>query len=103
MLIKKLSKCSVNIKCYLYKTYCSTRYCSALGFNSIKTALTKLKIAYNNYSLRRLFGLPKCNSASEMFVNLRIPLFDQWLRKLFFSFNFSVSQLMSVEYMYIQL
>ena len=39
--------------------------------NSTKTALTKLKIAYNN-SLRRLLGLPKYNSASEMFVNLGI-------------------------------
>ena len=48
MLIRKFSKCSVNVKCYLFKTYCSTMYCSALWFNSTKTALTKLKIAYNN-------------------------------------------------------
>ena len=66
MLIRKFFKCSVNVKCYLFKTYCSTMYCSALWFNSTKTALTKLKIAYNN-SLRRLLGLPKYNSASEMF------------------------------------
>ena len=31
-------------------------YCSALWFNSTKTALIKLKIAFNN-SLRRLLGL----------------------------------------------
>ena len=30
MLIRKFSKCSVNVKCYLFKTYCSTMYCSAL-------------------------------------------------------------------------
>ena len=30
MLIGKFSKSSVNIKCYLFKTYCSTVYCSAL-------------------------------------------------------------------------
>ena len=58
MLIRNFSKCSVNVKCYLFKTYCSTMDCSALWFNSTKTALTKLKIAYNN-SLRRLLGLPK--------------------------------------------
>ena len=46
MLIRKVSRCSVNVKCYLFKTYCSTMYCSALWFNSTKTALTKLKIAY---------------------------------------------------------
>ena len=67
MLIRKFSKCSINVKCYLFKTYCSTMYCSALWFNSTKRVLTKLKIAYNN-SLRRLLGLPKYNSASEMFV-----------------------------------
>ena len=40
--IRKFSKCSVNVKCYLFQTYCSTMYCSALWFNSTKTALTKL-------------------------------------------------------------
>ena len=85
ILIRKFSKCSVNVKCYLFKTYCSTMYCSALWFNSTKTALlTKLKIAYNN-SLRRLLGLPKYNSASEMFVNLGILSFGELLRKFVFS------------------
>ena len=56
MLISKFSKCSVNVKCYLFKTYCSTMYCSALWFNNTKTALPKLKIAYNN-SLRKLHVL----------------------------------------------
>ena len=41
MLIRKFSKCSVNFKCYLFKTYCSTMYCSALWSNSTETALTK--------------------------------------------------------------
>ena len=84
MLFRKFSKCSVNIKCYLFKTYCSTMYCSALWFINTKIALTKLKIAYNN-SLRRLLGLPKCNSASEMFVNLGILLLGELLRKFVFS------------------
>ena len=84
MVIRKFSKCSVNVTCYLFKTYCSTMYCSALWFNSTKTALTKLKIAYNN-NLSRLLGLPKCNTASEMFVNLGILSFGELLRKLVFS------------------
>ena len=71
MLIGKFSTCSVNISCYLFKTYCSIMYCSALWFNSTKTALTNLIIAYNN-SLRKLLGLPTYNRASEMFVNLGI-------------------------------
>ena len=68
MLIRKFSKCSVNVKCYLFKTYCSTMSCLALCFNSIKTALTKLEIAYNN-SLRRLLCLPKCSNAFCKFRN----------------------------------
>ena len=90
MLIRKFSKCSVNVKCYLCKTYCLTMHCSTLWFNSTKTALTKLKIAYNN-SLRRLLGLPKYNSASEMFVNLGILSFGKLLRKFFFSFKTRIS------------
>ena len=78
------------ITCYLFKTYCSTMYCSALWFNSTKTALTKLKIAYNN-SLRRLLGLPKYNSASEMFVNLGILSFGELLRKFVFSLKTRIS------------
>ena len=40
--------------------------------------------AYNN-SLRRLLGLPKYNSASEMLVNLGILSFGELLRKFVFS------------------
>ena len=90
MLIRKFSKCSVNVKCYQFKTYCLTMYCSALWFNSTKAALTKLKTAYNN-SLRRLLGLPKYNSASEMFVNLGTLSFGVLLRKFVFSLKTRIS------------
>ena len=43
-----------------------------MWFDCTKTALKKLKVAYNNYSLRRFMGLPWHNSANEMFVNLNI-------------------------------
>ena len=49
----------------------TVQQCNVQLYGSTKTVVTKLKIAYNN-SLRRLLGLPKYNSASEMFVNLRI-------------------------------
>ena len=54
------------------------------------TELPKLKFAYNN-SLRRLLGLPKFNSASEMFVNLGILSFGELLRKFVFSFKTRIS------------
>ena len=45
--------------------------CSTMWYNGTVIAARKLRIAYN-ISLRRLFGIPKYNSAnaSEMFVQL---------------------------------
>ena len=60
MLIRKIFKCSVDVKCYLFKTYCSTMYCSAMWFDTTK-------------------------SASEMFAALNIPSFGELLRKFAFS------------------
>ena len=79
MLIRKFFKCTVDVKCYLFKTYCS-----AMWFDSTKSAMKKLKVAYNN-SLRRLLSLPTYNSASEMFAVLNIPSFGELLRKFAFS------------------
>ena len=72
MLIGKVFKYSVDVKCYLLKTYCSTMYCSAMWFDITKSAMKKLKVAYNNSS-RRLLSLPTYNSASETFPVLNIP------------------------------
>ena len=68
LLLRKFSCCSVSVKCYLFETYCSTLYCAPMWFDCTKTALKKLKVAYDN-SLRRFMRLPWRNSASEMFVN----------------------------------
>ena len=84
LLLRKFSKCSVNIKCYLFKTYCSNLYCAPMWFDCTKTVLTKLKVAYNN-SLRRFMGLPWHNSASEMFVNLYIKSFGELLRAFLYT------------------
>ena len=76
LLLRKFSKCSVGVKCYLFKTFCSNLYCSPMWFDCTKTALKKLKVAYNN-SLRRFMILPWRNIASERFANLGIPSFDE--------------------------
>ena len=100
VLLRKFSKYSLNVKCYLFMTYCSNLYCALMWFNCTKTALTKLKVAYNN-SLRRFMGLPWHNSASEMFVNLNIKSFGELLRvfppgfrsRIFISRNFMLSSI----------
>ena len=86
LLLRKFSRCSVEVKCYLFKTYCSNLYCAPMWFDCTKTALKKLKVAYNN-SLRRFMGLTWRNSASEMFVNLNIRSFDDLLRMFVFGFR----------------
>ena len=55
-------------------------------------------MAYFNYnnSLCRLLGLPKCNSASEMFVNLELLSFGELLRKFVFSLKTRISCLQSI-------
>ena len=83
ILLRRFSKCSIDVKCYLLKMYCSNLYCSSSWFDSSKTAMKKIRIAYNN-SLRRLLSLQKHNSASEMFVNLNILSLGE---SLFIAFN----------------
>ena len=76
MLLRKFVKCSPNVKCYLFKTYCCNLYCAPFWYDSTKTAMKNLKVAYN--SLRRLLGLPSHYSASSMFVNLNIPSLENY-------------------------
>ena len=80
MLLRNFLKCSPDVKCYLLETYCCSLYYAPFWYDSTKTAMKNLKVAYNN-SLRRLLGLPSHNSASSMFVNLNIPSFEELLRK----------------------
>ena len=53
MLLRKFVKCSPDVKCYLFKTYCCNLYCAPFWYDSAKTAMKNLKVACNN-SLRRL-------------------------------------------------
>ena len=75
MIIRKFSLCSPDLKCFfLFKSYCSNLYCFILWYDCSKTELKNLIIAYNN-SLRKLLGIPKYNSACELFICLNIPSF----------------------------
>ena len=67
MYLTKFVKSLPALKYYLFKTYCCNLYCAPFWYDSTKTALKSLKVAYN-FSLRRLLGLPSYNSTSSMFV-----------------------------------
>ena len=83
ILSRTFAKCSPDVKCTLLIYFCSNMYCSTMWYNGTVTAMRKLRIAYNN-SLRRLLGIPKYNSASEMFVHLNIKSFGELFRKYVF-------------------
>ena len=68
MIVRKFIKCSPDVKCFLFKSYCCNLYCFLLWYDCSKTALKTLKISYNN-SLRKLLDIPKYNSAGEMFAD----------------------------------
>ena len=56
-----------------------------MWYNCTVTGMRILRIAYNN-SLRRLLGIPKHNSASEMIIQLNIKSFGELLRSYIRSF-----------------
>ena len=44
MLLRRFSKCSTPVKCYLFKTYCYNLFCASLWYKSTLTAIKKLPI-----------------------------------------------------------
>ena len=36
ILLRRFSKCSIDVKCYLIKMYCSNLYCSSFWYDSSK-------------------------------------------------------------------
>ena len=85
ILSRKFSNCSPDVKCTLFKSFCSNMYCSTMCYDCTVTAMRRLRIAYNN-SLRRLLGIPKHSSARGMFVQLNITSFGELLRSYIHSF-----------------
>ena len=51
MLLRRFSKCSIPVKYYLFKTYCSNLYCAPLWYNFTLTAMGKIKIYEQNITV----------------------------------------------------
>ena len=67
-------------KILLFKSFCSNVYCCCLWCSYNASFLDKVRVVYNN-SFRILLKLPKFCSASNMFVERRVPSFGEMLRK----------------------
>ena len=75
MLLQKISHCFPGVKYCMFKSYCSTMYCSPMWFEcSTVTLKKKLKIAFNN-SLRRLLFLTKYDYDYDYDYDYEIDLF----------------------------
>ena len=53
MLLRNFRYCGREVKCMLFKSYCTNMYCCPLWFNSTSFSIKKLKSSYNSV-LRRL-------------------------------------------------
>ena len=85
MLIRKFHKCSLEVKVSLFKAFCTPLYTAHLWSNYRARSLQKLKVAYND-ALRLLIRVPRWHSASQLFVNLRVPTCQALLRNLMYKF-----------------
>ena len=43
MLLRKFVKCSLDVRCYLFKTYCYNLYCALFWYDSTKAAMKNLR------------------------------------------------------------
>ena len=81
ILLRKFNRCSIHVKLILFQCYCMCFYLLQLCFQFNLGTMNRLRVAFNN-SLRRILGLPRYCSATEMCVFNRIDSFECRLRKL---------------------
>ena len=67
MLLRNFRYCSNEVKCSLFKSFCTNMYCCPLWFISTSSSVKKLKCSHNSV-LRRLLCICKPYSASAMSV-----------------------------------
>ncbi len=84
-LLRKFHHCSTQIKLSLFQTYCVPSYCSHLWYSYRKCTYSKIRIAFNNV-YRRILGLCRRDSASQMYAFNNIDNFDALMRKNTFGF-----------------
>ena len=90
MLLRNFRYCFVDVKCMLFRSYCTNMYYCSLWFNSTSSSIKKFKASYNGV-LRHLLLIVKPYSAGEMFVAHNIPSFYELLRKCINSFRERIS------------
>ena len=83
-LIRQFRHCSEDVKCKLFKSFCSSLYASSLWNKYTVTAVNKVKSAYNKV-FRHFMKLDRYDSISTYMVKCDVDTFDMILRNLVFS------------------
>jgi hypothetical protein len=86
MLVRKFSKCSIEIKCQLFRSYCCNMYCTHLWSHYPESKLRSVKVAYNNI-FRSFFNVSRNTSVSRELLNHKIDSFPVLLRKSIVNFR----------------
>ena len=86
ILIRNFRNCTDEVKCHLFKTFCSNIYCSALWNKYNKESMRQLKVAYNRV-FRSLMHLEHRVSMSPSFIRRGLDPFPVILRKSVSSFR----------------
>ena len=101
VLIRNFKKCSDDIKCSLFKTYCTSFYCSSLWAKFKAKSFSKIRTAYNNV-FRHFMGIDRYTSISMTMINSRIDPFIVIIRKYIVSFmkrlNVNVNSIVNTVY-----
>jgi hypothetical protein len=82
-LLRKFHMCYLNVKCTLFKTYCSSLYTAHIWWNYSKTVMNKICIAYHNV-MKMVLGLSKYESTSLVCSIFNIQSFSSVVRNLIF-------------------
>ena len=80
---QRFSKCSLEVKNYLFKHFCMPFYGSHLRCNYRKNSFSRLRVAYNDsYKILHHIHIPRCVSARNHQVQSNIDTLDALIRKL---------------------
>jgi hypothetical protein len=85
-LIRRYSKCSIEVKIVLFKSFCLFLYGSALWLKYSARMLNTFKSCYHR-CVKIFFGFPRLASVTNMLIDLTLPNFDSLMNKCNFCFK----------------
>jgi len=86
ILNRRFSRCSIDVKLMLFKSYCMCLYDAALWTKFNSGTIEKLRACYNK-CIKIFFGYPRIHSVTAMLSDLGLPSFSSLLGKCQLAFQ----------------